>query len=91
MTSPFTDDATRRFFESHRFFGLEPDQVRIFFFFFFYFLFFFILLVLFCSSERSKKKEGEGIGLSAHIEGYASCRSPSFSKAPYLVFQKMVD
>ena len=83
MTSPFTDDATRRFFESHRFFGLEPDQVRIFFFFF--------LLVLFCSSERSKKKEGEGIGLSAHIEGYASCRSPSFSKAPYLVFQKMVD
>lgn len=84
MTSPFTDDATRRFFESHRFFGLEPDQVRIFFIFF-------ILLVLFCSSERSKKKEGEGIGLSAHIEGYASCRSPSFSKAPYLVFQKMVD
>ena len=83
MTSPFTDDATRRFFESHRFFGLEPDQVRIFFFFF--------LLFLFCSSERSKKKEGEGIGLSAHIEGYASCRSPSFSKAPYLVFQKMVD
>ena len=62
MTSPFTDDATRRFFESHRFFGLEPDQVRFFFF----------LLVLFCSSERSKKKEGEGIGLSAHIEGYAS-------------------
>nr|XP_023892145.1 UDP-N-acetylglucosamine diphosphorylase 1-like [Quercus suber]POE61183.1 udp-n-acetylglucosamine diphosphorylase 1 [Quercus suber] len=30
MTSPFTDDATRRFFESHRFFGLEPDQVTFF-------------------------------------------------------------
>ncbi|KAF3950953.1 hypothetical protein CMV_023352 [Castanea mollissima] len=30
MTSPFTDDATGRFFESHRFFGLEPDQVTFF-------------------------------------------------------------
>ncbi|KAM3736875.1 hypothetical protein ACB098_09G014600 [Castanea mollissima] len=30
MTSPFTDDATHRFFESHRFFGLEPDQVTFF-------------------------------------------------------------
>ncbi|KAK7828398.1 udp-n-acetylglucosamine diphosphorylase 1 [Quercus suber] len=71
MTSPFTDDATRRFFESHRFFGLEPDQ------------FFFV-------HQRGVKKGGEGVGLSAHIEGYASCRSPSFSKELYLVFQKMV-
>lgn len=28
MTSPFTDDATRKFFESHKYFGLEADQVR---------------------------------------------------------------
>lgn len=27
MTSPFTDDATRKFFESHKYFGLESDQV----------------------------------------------------------------
>ncbi|MBA0620016.1 hypothetical protein Godav_005791 [Gossypium davidsonii] len=26
MTSPFTDDATRKFFESHKYFGLEADQ-----------------------------------------------------------------
>ncbi|KAE7995916.1 hypothetical protein FH972_000676 [Carpinus fangiana] len=30
MTSPFTDDATRKFFESHKFFGLEADQVTFF-------------------------------------------------------------
>uniref|UniRef100_A0A803QGU0 UDP-N-acetylglucosamine diphosphorylase n=1 Tax=Cannabis sativa TaxID=3483 RepID=A0A803QGU0_CANSA len=30
MTSPFTDEATRKFFESHKFFGLEPDQVTFF-------------------------------------------------------------
>ncbi|GLU10197.1 hypothetical protein SLE2022_270170 [Rubroshorea leprosula] len=30
MTSPFTDDATRKFFESHRYFGLEADQVTFF-------------------------------------------------------------
>ncbi|PON37837.1 UTP--glucose-1-phosphate uridylyltransferase family [Parasponia andersonii] len=30
MTSPFTDEATRKFFESHKFFGLEPDQVIFF-------------------------------------------------------------
>ncbi|XWS55393.1 hypothetical protein CRYUN_Cryun10bG0170500 [Craigia yunnanensis] len=30
MTSPFTDDATRKFFESHKYFGLEPDQVTFF-------------------------------------------------------------
>ncbi|KDP29578.1 hypothetical protein JCGZ_19379 [Jatropha curcas] len=30
MTSPFTDEATRKFFESHKFFGLESDQVTFF-------------------------------------------------------------
>ncbi|KAF7801346.1 UDP-N-acetylglucosamine diphosphorylase 1 [Senna tora] len=30
MTSPFTDDATRKFFENHKFFGLEADQVTFF-------------------------------------------------------------
>ncbi|KAL1833869.1 hypothetical protein DCAR_0104003 [Daucus carota subsp. sativus] len=30
MTSPFTDDATRKFFESHKYFGLESDQVTFF-------------------------------------------------------------
>ncbi|XP_022726962.1 UDP-N-acetylglucosamine diphosphorylase 2 isoform X1 [Durio zibethinus] len=30
MTSPFTDDATRKFFESHKNFGLEADQVTFF-------------------------------------------------------------
>lgn len=30
MTSPFTDDATRRFFGSHNYFGLEQDQVTFF-------------------------------------------------------------
>lgn len=30
MTSPFTDDATRRFFERHKYFGLEADQVTFF-------------------------------------------------------------
>lgn len=30
MTSPFTDEATRKFFESHKYFGLEPDQVTFF-------------------------------------------------------------
>ncbi|GMP71128.1 hypothetical protein CsSME_00029664 [Camellia sinensis var. sinensis] len=29
MTSPFTDDATRKFFESHKYFGLEADQGTI--------------------------------------------------------------
>lgn len=28
MTSPFTDDATRKFFERHKYFGLEADQVK---------------------------------------------------------------
>lgn len=28
MTSPFTDEATRKFFESHKYFGLEADQVK---------------------------------------------------------------
>lgn len=35
MTSPFTDEPTRRFFESHKYFGLEADQV-IYTFFVFY-------------------------------------------------------
>ncbi|RCV29619.1 hypothetical protein SEVIR_6G025300v4 [Setaria viridis] len=30
MTSPFTDEATRKFFETHRYFGLEPNQVTFF-------------------------------------------------------------
>ncbi|ONK64051.1 uncharacterized protein A4U43_C07F21590 [Asparagus officinalis] len=30
MTSPFTDDATRKFFESHKYFGLEPEQITFF-------------------------------------------------------------
>ncbi|KAG8046778.1 hypothetical protein GUJ93_ZPchr0008g12126 [Zizania palustris] len=30
MTSPFTDEATRKFFESRRYFGLEPNQVHFF-------------------------------------------------------------
>ncbi|XP_059287149.1 UDP-N-acetylglucosamine diphosphorylase 2 [Lycium ferocissimum] len=30
MTSPFTDEATRKYFESHKYFGLEPDQVTFF-------------------------------------------------------------
>lgn len=30
MTSPFTDEATRKFFESHKYFGLEADQVSFF-------------------------------------------------------------
>lgn len=30
MTSPFTDDATRKYFESHKYFGLESDQVTFF-------------------------------------------------------------
>lgn len=30
MTSPFTDEPTRRFFESHKYFGLEADQVTFF-------------------------------------------------------------
>lgn len=29
LTSPFTDEATRKFFESHKYFGLEADQVKI--------------------------------------------------------------
>lgn len=27
MTSPFTDEPTRKFFESHKYFGLDEDQV----------------------------------------------------------------
>ncbi|XP_065852850.1 UDP-N-acetylglucosamine diphosphorylase 1-like [Euphorbia lathyris] len=30
MTSPFTDESTRKYFESHKFFGLEFDQVTFF-------------------------------------------------------------
>ncbi|KAM0950816.1 putative nucleotidyltransferase [Dioscorea sansibarensis] len=30
MTSPFTDEATRKFFESHKYFGLEADQITFF-------------------------------------------------------------
>ncbi|CBI27203.3 hypothetical protein VitviT2T_000117 [Vitis vinifera] len=30
MTSPFTDDVTRKFFESHKYFGLEADQITFF-------------------------------------------------------------
>ncbi|VAH50973.1 unnamed protein product [Triticum turgidum subsp. durum] len=30
MTSPFTDDVTRKFFESRKYFGLEADQVTFF-------------------------------------------------------------
>ncbi|CAA6658141.1 unnamed protein product [Spirodela intermedia] len=30
MTSPFTDDATRKVFESHKYFGMETDQVTFF-------------------------------------------------------------
>jgi UDP-N-acetylglucosamine pyrophosphorylase len=28
MTSPFTHDVTRKFFESRKYFGLEAEQVR---------------------------------------------------------------
>lgn len=28
MTSPFTHEPTQKFFESHKYFGLEQDQVR---------------------------------------------------------------
>lgn len=28
MTSPFTDEPTRKYFESHRYFGLEAEQVK---------------------------------------------------------------
>nr|GMD05446.1 UDP-N-acetylglucosamine diphosphorylase 1 [Ipomoea batatas] len=30
MTSPFTDEPTRKFFESHKYFGLDEDQVTFF-------------------------------------------------------------
>ncbi|KAL2632710.1 hypothetical protein R1flu_004189 [Riccia fluitans] len=30
MTSPFTDEATKKFFQSRKYFGLEPDQVTFF-------------------------------------------------------------
>ncbi|KAL8151568.1 hypothetical protein V2J09_021376 [Rumex salicifolius] len=30
MTSPFTDEATRKYFEYHKYFGLEADQVTFF-------------------------------------------------------------
>ncbi|TQD98386.1 hypothetical protein C1H46_015987, partial [Malus baccata] len=30
LTSPFTDESTRKFFESHKYFGLEADQVTFF-------------------------------------------------------------
>ncbi|AQK46072.1 UDP-N-acetylglucosamine diphosphorylase 2 [Zea mays] len=30
MTSPFTDASTRKFFETRRYFGLDPDQVTFF-------------------------------------------------------------
>ncbi|KAG7643143.1 UDPGP family [Arabidopsis suecica] len=30
MTSPFTHEPTQKFFESHKYFGLEPDQVTFF-------------------------------------------------------------
>ncbi|KAL2935965.1 UDP-N-acetylglucosamine diphosphorylase 2 [Bienertia sinuspersici] len=30
MTSPFTDETTRKFFEYHKYFGLEADQVTFF-------------------------------------------------------------
>ncbi|PIA35351.1 hypothetical protein AQUCO_03500026v1 [Aquilegia coerulea] len=30
MTSPFTDEATRKFFEIHKYFGLEADQITFF-------------------------------------------------------------
>ncbi|XP_078436563.1 UDP-N-acetylglucosamine diphosphorylase 2-like isoform X2 [Wolffia australiana] len=30
MTSPFTDTTTRKFFESHKYFGMEVDQVTFF-------------------------------------------------------------
>ncbi|XP_009772440.1 UDP-N-acetylglucosamine diphosphorylase 1 [Nicotiana tabacum] len=30
MTSPFTDEATRKYFESHKYFGLEAEQVTFF-------------------------------------------------------------
>ncbi|XP_027089026.1 UDP-N-acetylglucosamine diphosphorylase 1-like [Coffea arabica] len=30
MTSPFTDEVTRKYFESHKYFGLEADQVTFF-------------------------------------------------------------
>ncbi|XP_078175680.1 UDP-N-acetylglucosamine diphosphorylase 1-like isoform X1 [Carex rostrata] len=30
MTSPFTDEATRKYFQSRKYFGLDPDQVTFF-------------------------------------------------------------
>ncbi|XP_048436135.1 UDP-N-acetylglucosamine diphosphorylase 1-like [Pyrus x bretschneideri] len=30
MTSPFTDESTRKFFESHKYFGLDTDQITFF-------------------------------------------------------------
>jgi UDP-N-acetylglucosamine/UDP-N-acetylgalactosamine diphosphorylase len=30
MTSPFTHEPTQKFFKSHKYFGLEPDQVTFF-------------------------------------------------------------
>lgn len=47
MTSPFTDEATRKFFESHKYFGLDAEQVRclLIFFFYQYYLFYNSLLI----------------------------------------------
>lgn len=72
MTSPFTDEPTRKFFESHRYFGLEADQVRKLWHFWFRFIDF---------------KQQQLLMMRDWIE----YRSPSFSRAPFLVCQEMVD
>jgi hypothetical protein len=75
MTSPFTHDSTRFFFENHKYFGLEADQVRKLQFINYldklHLIFYPFLLNL---NER-----------------LIGCRLPSSSKAPYLVFPRMAD
>ena len=89
MTSPFTDDVTRKFFESHKYFGLEADQVRCFNTLIFviivssWFLVFFLTLQCVLLSLI--------LYFILFYLFYYWCRSPSSSKEPYLVFQRMAD